>query len=235
MAPARAARPRGVLEPRLNVPLARDARSRVVYGMRTCRPRPSCACPRSRARRLSRRPCTARSPPHRDAGAGTLSDCAICPSAGRPCGPCDGTGRGWEAGERGVLDVVSRCARSSASRRAPRRARAPPRARIRLQKTCRREKLLPRVGRPAPLTRESRVIRVRARSSRVGGVKGRRETRGARAVAELFRARAREGTHLSTLKSTSCRIFSQAPMPCFCTASRSACSSVASQYPRKAI
>ena len=134
MAPARAARPRGVLEPRLNVPLARDARSRVVYRMRTCRPRPSCACPRSRARRLSRRPCTARSPPHRDAGAGTLSDCAICPSAGRPCGPCDGTGRGWEAGERGVLDVVSRCARSSASRRAPRRARAPPRARIRLAK-----------------------------------------------------------------------------------------------------
>ena len=102
--------------------------------MHTCRPRPSCACPRSRARRLSRRPCTARSPPHRDAGAGTLSDCAICPSAGRPCGPCDGTGRGWEAGERGVLDVVSRCARSSASRRAPRRARAPPRARIRLAK-----------------------------------------------------------------------------------------------------
>ena len=40
---------------------------------------------------------------------------------------------------------------------------------------------------------------------------------------------------MRTLKSTSCRIFSQAPMPCFCTASRSACSSVASQYPRKAI
>ena len=114
-------------------------------------------------------------------------------------------------------------------------ARPPERA-FASQKTCRREKLLPRVGRPAPLTRESRVIRVRARSSRVGGVKGRRETRGARARRrELFRARAREGTHLSTLKSTSCRIFSQAPMPCFCTASRSACSSVASQYPRKAI
>ena len=114
-------------------------------------------------------------------------------------------------------------------------ARPPERA-FASRKTCRREKLLPRVGRPAPLTRESRVIRVRARSSRVGGVKGRRETRGARARRrELFRARAREGTHLSTLKSTSCRIFSQAPMPCFCTASRSACSSVASQYPLKAI
>ena len=54
------------------------------------------------------------------------------------------------------------------------------------------------------------------------------ETRDARAS---VRAR---GTHLSTLKSGSCRIFSHAPMPCFCTASRSACSSSSSQYPRKA-
>ena len=43
------------------------------------------------------------------------------------------------------------------------------------------------------------------------------------------------GTHLSTLKSGSWRIFSQAPMPCFCTASRSACSSLSSQYPRNGI
>ena len=43
------------------------------------------------------------------------------------------------------------------------------------------------------------------------------------------------GTHLSTLKSASWRIFSQAPMPCFCTASRSACSSLSSQYPRNGV
>ena len=42
-------------------------------------------------------------------------------------------------------------------------------------------------------------------------------------------------THFRTLKSGSCRIFSHDPMPCFCTASRSACSSSSSQYPRKGI
>ena len=45
----------------------------------------------------------------------------------------------------------------------------------------------------------------------------------------------RRVTHFRTLKSGSCRIFSHDPMPCFCTASRSACSSSSSQYPRKGI
>lgn len=142
VAPARAARAR-VLEPRPSVFPVRDARSRTLRGMLTCRPRPSCVCPRSRARRLSRRPYTVRSPPRRDAGAGTLSDCAICPSAGRPCGPCDGAGRGWERCERGVRDVVSRRAKSCASSRlrgAP--ARPPGRAFAR-EKTSTRASVVP--------------------------------------------------------------------------------------------
>ena len=48
-------------------------------------------------------------------------------------------------------------------------------------------------------------------------------------------ARGEGCTHFRTLKSGSCRIFSHDPMPCFCTASRSACSSSSSQYPRKGI
>ena len=47
--------------------------------------------------------------------------------------------------------------------------------------------------------------------------------------------RERRDAHLRTLNSTSWRIFSHAPMPCFCTASRSACSSTSSQYPLKGI
>ena len=78
-------------------------------------------------------------------------------------------------------------------------------------------------------TRDSWVARSSHRTifARVGVGAG--ETRDARAS---VRAR---GTHLSTLKSGSCRIFSHAPMPCFCTASRSACSSSSSQYPRNGI
>ena len=72
----------------------------------------------------------------------------------------------------------------------PRRARAPPRARIRSRKN-----VDSRVRRPGRATRESRVIRVRARSSRVGGVKGRRETRGARARRRGAVPRARSRGH----------------------------------------
>ena len=202
--------------------------------MHTCRPRPSCACPRSRARRLSRRPCTARSPPHRDAGVGTLSDCAICPSAGRPFGPCDGAGRGREKGKRGVRVVVPQCGRSGAAARLRgTSARSPGAHSPRVKNVA--AKSSPR----ASVARDSRISSYPRsgafESARVGGVKGRRETRGVRARRRGARARVRPVTHLSTLKSTSCRIFSQAPMPCFCTASRSACSSVASQYPLKAI
>lgn len=46
------------------------------------------------------------------------------------------------------------------------------------------------------------------------------------------RPRVTPHTHLNALNSGSLRIFSHAPMPCFCTARRSAPSSLASQYPR---
>jgi hypothetical protein len=60
-----------------------------------------------------------------------------------------------------------------------------------------------------------------------------------RATARIARApqcaiRAIRHTHLNATNSGSLRIFSHAPMPCFCTARRSARSSLASQYPRTA-
>jgi hypothetical protein len=68
--------------------------------------------------------------------------------------------------------------------------------------------------------RETFVVAVRLRARAVGSGPGRTGSK---------------GTYFNTLKSTSCLIFSHAPMPCFCTASRKACSSVASQYPLNAI
>lgn len=142
-----------------------------------------------------------------------------------PVRPLRRFGVGCE-GERGNQRGFKARAGREEARGAPKRARAAdaPRDQPPTIST-----LILRAPSRAVRTRDSWVARSSHRTifARVGVGAG--ETRDARAS---VRAR---GTHLSTLKSGSCRIFSHAPMPCFCTASRSACSSSSSQYPRNGI
>ena len=191
---------------------------------RTSRRQPSCAWTRFPVPARARRPCTARSASPRRRCWNFIRFLHLSLSC-TPVRPLRRVGVGCE-GERGnQRGFKARVGREEA-RGAPKRARAAdaPRDQPPTIST-----LILRAPSRAVRTRDSWVARSSHRTifARVGVGAG--ETRDARAS---VRAR---GTHLSTLKSGSCRIFSHAPMPCFCTASRSACSSSSSQYPRNGI